>query len=177
MTLLEQVSARLSQAGIRHALIGAAALATYGVSRSTLDQDLLAIDRSCLDVALWEPLRAQGIQISINAGDAADPLAGVVRFQARDERTVDLVIGKPTWQSRAIERAEAGPPGLPPVVRPADFILLKLYAGGPQDAWDIQQLLGTAAGAGSVPEVERELSALPPESVALWRRVREGETR
>jgi hypothetical protein len=59
VTLLERVAAILSQHEIRHALIGAAALAVHGVSRSTLDQDLLVHDPRILDGDLWASLRPQ----------------------------------------------------------------------------------------------------------------------
>ena len=50
MTLLERGAAILSQHQVRHALVGAAALAAYGVSRSTVDQDLLVNDRRVLEL-------------------------------------------------------------------------------------------------------------------------------
>jgi hypothetical protein len=56
VTLLERVAAVLSEHGLRHALIGAAALAVHGVSRSTLDQDLLVHDRRVLDPDVWAGL-------------------------------------------------------------------------------------------------------------------------
>ena len=59
----------------------------------------------------------------------------------------------------------------PPVARAADLILLKLYAGGPQDVWDIDQLLdvdGTLAA-----EVEAGLRWLPAECASLWRSILE----
>jgi hypothetical protein len=40
MSLLEEISSTLTAAGIRHALIGAAALAAYGVNRASVDLDL-----------------------------------------------------------------------------------------------------------------------------------------
>lgn len=59
-----------------------------------------------------------------------------------------------------------------PVAAPADLILLKLYAGGPQDAWDIEQLLGGPDRAQLVAEVEAALRPLPAECHQLWERVR-----
>jgi hypothetical protein len=58
------------------------------------------------------------------------------------------------------------------VARPPDLILLKLYAGGPQDAWDIEQLI-TGPGASSlIDEVEHRLEALPEPCRQLWARIR-----
>ena len=48
MTLIEDVSDLLRREAIPHAVIGAAALAVHGISRSTLDQDLLGIPRSAV---------------------------------------------------------------------------------------------------------------------------------
>ena len=80
LTLLGRVRSALAEAGVPHALIGAAALALYGVSRSTYDIDLLATERSCLDQAFWAPLSASGAVLEVRKGDLDDPLAGVVRF-------------------------------------------------------------------------------------------------
>ena len=54
---------------------------------------------------------------------------------------------------------------------PADLILLKLYANGPQDAWDVEQLLASGDRAGLVAAVEAALPALPEDSRRLWARV------
>jgi hypothetical protein len=60
------------------------------------------------------------------------------------------------------------------VVTPADLVLLKLHAGGPQDAWDVTQLLAAVGADAVVPRVEAQLSRLPVEARALWDRVRRG---
>lgn len=67
----------LRERGTPFALIGAAGMAAHGVSRSTLDLDLLVIDRECLRPAYWEPVRAAGVEVSLRPGDDDDPLAGV----------------------------------------------------------------------------------------------------
>jgi hypothetical protein len=58
-----------------------------------------------------------------------------------------------------------------PVVRAADLILLKLFAGGPQDAWDIEQLLAGADREELIAEVDREIAPLPKEAGDLWRKI------
>jgi len=42
MSLLEKIDSALTAAGIRHALIGAAALTAYGINRASVDLDLFA---------------------------------------------------------------------------------------------------------------------------------------
>ena len=143
MSLLGRVSAALQEEGISYALIGASALTIYGINRSTLDVDLFTTAAACLDRRTWDSLGGEGIGIEVRKGDFDDPLAGVVRFTTPGESPVDLVIGRFAWQQKAIERARRAVfAGLElPVLTVVDLILLKLYAGGPQDAWDIQQLL------------------------------------
>ena len=59
------------------------------------------------------------------------------------QRPVDLLVGRHRWQHRLLDRAEpAVSGGTPlPTALARDLVLLKLFAGGSQDAWDIEQLL------------------------------------
>jgi hypothetical protein len=171
LTLLADVTAILARGEIAHAVIGAAALAVHGVARATADLDLLAIDDRCLDSSLWRELGAHGVEIEIRRGDSDDPLAGVVRINAPGEPSIDLVIGRWRWQSELLARAE--PVRLSgvsvPVVSAPDFVLLKLYAGGPQDAWDIDQLLDVDAAIAE--RVEELVAALPADAIRIWRQI------
>jgi hypothetical protein len=167
--LLEQVRATLDEAGVRYALIGASALTIHGVSRATLDLDLLAMDSVCLQPGFWAGLESRHIEVEVRRGGLEDPLAGVVRLRAGVERPVDLVLGKYTWQREILERARPmGEEADLPVIRAADLILLKLFAGGPQDAWDIQQLLLAEDREELIAEVEQNLPRLPPRCASLW---------
>jgi hypothetical protein len=56
-----------------------------------------------------------------------------------------------------------------PVVTAPDFVLLKLYAGGPQDAWDVDQLLDVEPAIAA--RVEAVIAALPADSIRLWRQI------
>ncbi len=172
MTLLERVTEALTRRGIEHALIGATALAAHGVARATIDIDLLAIDPACLEAATWADVRLGGAAVEIRGGDSSDPFAGVVRISAREERPIDLIVGKAAWQREMLERAAAMrvSGATIRVVEAADLVLLKLYAGGAQDTWDIDQLLDAAPTLAT--HVEARLSALPSECAALWSRVR-----
>ena len=63
----------------------------------------------------------------------------------------------------------AVPGGVLPVADPADLILLKLYAGGSQDLWDIEQLLAAAQPSAALAEiVDARLAAAPAALRALW---------
>lgn len=168
MTLAARVTALLDEAQVAHAVIGAAALAAAGVVRSSLDLDLLTLDHGVLETGFWSDLSEAGVAVDVRRGDMEDPLAGVVRVTAAGERPVDLIVGRYAWQERAIARARLLPGGQR-VVQPRDLVLLKLYAGGTQDLWDIRQLLALPTGAALSAEVEEDLPALPSSAAELWR--------
>ncbi len=150
-------------------------MAVHGVSRSTRDVDLFTLATDCLAAAFWTPLTATGLEASVRTGDADDPLAGIVRVRGKGDHPVDVVVGKSAWQeSVLIEAREELIEGVPlPVAGPVELILLKLYAGGPQDAWDIDQILNSPARGWLTEQVETRLAALPEDSRSLWRRIKE----
>lgn len=165
-TLLIRVYATLREAGIPSALIGAGALAVYGVSRSTLDFDLLVTAGRALDRSVWHTV---GASVEIRVGDDEDPLAGVVRISEAGEREVDVIVGRHRWQQELLESAAPvkHPAGTIPVVAPEGLVLLKLYAGGPQDLWDVQQLRA-AVGPSLDTTVDTLLDRLPPDAREAW---------
>lgn len=95
----------LSEAHVRYAVIGAVALAARGASRSTLDIDLLVVERRVLRDDFWERARNTGTEIEIRTGDFDDPLAGVVRIGGPEP--VDIIVAKYRWQSDILIRAES----------------------------------------------------------------------
>jgi hypothetical protein len=172
--LTARVAAVLDERGAAYALVGAGALAVHGVARSTFDVDLFTTEQAVLDPAAWAALAAtSGARVDVRRGDAEDPLAGVVRIEAAGERDVDVVVGRLAWQAEVVTRALRVPlAGTSlPVVTAADLILLKLFAGGAQDAWDIEQLLGGPDRAVLVSDVESRLHRLPPPAGRLWARI------
>lgn len=171
MSLLERVTAELEAASVPWALIGGAALAVAGVARSTYDIDLLTTEMRVLDDDMWAGLRASDIRADVRRGDASDPLAGVVRFEAQGERPLDLVVGRHAWQAEIVKRAiRTG--RSPAVVRPPDLVLLKLYAGGDQDLWDIRALLDLPGADAWCAEVEGALGSLPAAMRRRWAAIR-----
>ncbi len=155
-------------------VIGAAAMAVHGVTRSTRDLDLLTVAAECLAADFWHDVTAAGAHVDVRRGDAEDPLAGVVRVSASGHAPVDIVVGKARWHEAAFTRAtEASIDGVTvPVAGVIDLVLLKLYAGGPLDAWDVEQLLHQPDHRAIVADIDVAVGALPPDSRALWARVR-----
>ena len=175
MSLLAQVVDRLTKVDIRFALIGAGALAAHGVTRSTFDLDFLATDPRCLQLDTWAPL-PEAIDRDVRRGDLDDPMAGLVRFSAAGERDIDLVVGRAGWQNEILGRSRPARLGDAqiPIVQAADLILLKLYAGGSQDVWDIEQLLA-GSPADWTRDVQSRLAALPGRCARLWNQISASE--
>ena len=171
MTLLVRVLALLNAHQVPHALIGAAALAARGIARSTYDIDLLTTDQRVLRADMWAVLGAEGATVDIRRGDQDDPLGGVVRAESPLERPVDIVLGKHAWQARAVERAEQLPGG-PPIVTPQDLIVLKLYAGGTQDLWDVRELLRLVGTDRLIADVSADLADHPQSMRDVWAEAR-----
>lgn len=171
MTLLARVHRLLVEQRVAHALIGAGALAAHGIARSTYDIDLLTTDTRVLDPALWDAWPGSPVEIDIRRGDADDPLGGVVRLETAADRPVDVVLGRHAWQTRAVERASQVPGG-PPIVSAHDLILLKLYAGGHQDLWDVRELLRLPGADRLIADVDAELAGLPGSMRERWAEAR-----
>ena len=166
MTLLADVVAYCEQRNVRVALIGAAAMTVYGISRTTFDTDLLTVDRAVLKADFWSELADPA---DVRRGDFEDPLAGVVRIKRPGERTVDIVVGKYKFQQAVLSRATrvnvAGADV--PVVTAADLVLLNLFAGGTKDLLDIEMLLHAHPALRT--EVEQHLPDLPEDARELWK--------
>ncbi|HEX4354700.1 MAG TPA: nucleotidyltransferase [Polyangiales bacterium] len=172
-SLLARVVHVLEEKQIGFALIGAAAMAARGVSRSTYDTDLFSVGPRVLDDSMWQALAVDGIDVDVRHGDDEDPLLGVVRFMQSDQ-VIDLVVGRSAWQMDVIGRAT--PTQVfslkLPIATVEDLILLKLYAGGTQDRWDIQQLLTSGGAAVGVADIDARVSQLPERCQELWRQLR-----
>ena len=142
---------------IPHALIGAAALAIHGVSRATADVDLLTVDGGVLDSTTWASVEALRL--------------------VKGHEIVDVIVGKFDWQREIIETAEPLSIGslTLPVAHPAGLILLKLHAGGPKDAWDVESLLEILERTELENAVDHQLTRLPAEARRLWQRLRSAD--
>jgi hypothetical protein len=178
--LLRDVAALLDREHVAFALIGGDALAAHGVARSTLDTDLFTVDQRVLDAPFWDPLRdVPGRTIDARRGGAEDPLGGVVQLTAEDDRPIDVIVGRSPWQADMAAKAErAVIQGIEiPVARVSDLILLKLYAGGPQDIADIHQLLERGDRDGVVNRVSAAVRSLPRPAQSQWARIIEDVVR
>lgn len=138
--------------------------------------DLPVTDKTLLQPEVWSTL-ASDDTVDVRAGEADDPLLGVVRIRAPDQRDVDIVVGRDDWQRKILSRAQditIGPHRMK-VATPADLVLLKLFAGGSQDRWDIEQLLALDRDGAIRQGVGEGLAMLPARSRALWRDFRRAD--
>jgi len=174
MSLLGVTVQHLAAGAVDTAVIGGLALAAHGVARATLDADLLVVERRVLGEAFWKGLTDRA-SLRVVRGDADDPLAGVVHLEGEAE-AVDVIVGRFEWQRAAIDRRmilSVGEEALP-VVQRADLVVLKLFAGGPQDQLDVR-LLHAADPDGLSREMEALLSTLPTELQSAWVAIRDAD--
>ncbi len=178
MTLLAEVVSRLELASLGHAMIGATAMAALGASRSTQDLDILTVDRAVLRHSFWRPLESSGASVEVRTGDIQDPLVGVARVTREGDRPVDVIVGEAPWQERILSEASRRKVAdvEVPVVDEVGLVLLKIYAGGPQDRWDIEQLMANSRNREKTTElIDERVADLPPRCRRLWDRVKEAE--
>jgi hypothetical protein len=170
MSLLQETLDALNRHGLRSAVIGATAMAAHGVARATMDIDLLLVGRSALDSPAWAEMSIVGVAVDVRKGGPDDPLEGVVRLCREPEASIDVIVGAEPWQQRAIDRAETAELfGVrAPIATAVDLILLKLYAGSPQDRWDIVRLLRSSNAVELTGRVAAEVPLLPTDCLELW---------
>ena len=125
----------------RYALIGGFAVSAWGVPRATQDFDFAVTIGSADPLALATFFGAQ-----YHAGGPDDPLQGVVHVAIEVEgQSIPLqLVVFPSALTELVFRYVESLSVLErvvPVVSWQVLVLLKLYAGGPQDMFDAQQIL------------------------------------
>jgi hypothetical protein len=123
------------------ALIGGFAVAAWGVPRATHDLDFAVVIGSADPQAAAAFLGGR-----YDAGDPDDPLQGVIHLSIGPDHgsvPLQLVVFPPPFADVIFRQIEPLPvmDRIVPVVCWQVLILLKLYAGGPQDKFDAQQIL------------------------------------
>ncbi len=155
--ILLKVFDLLDRLGIRCALIGGLAVATWGSPRATEDIDLLAEITESPEME--RTLRAEGWHPSWRRGGDEDPIPLLLCLEwVHGGPEIDVICATRPWERAILDRAiRVDLPGgsRVPVVAPADLIVLKLLAGGPQDLIDVADLLGCC---GAMPVLEGRAS-------------------
>ncbi len=158
---LKEIIRRLEQAktdGLlrAYALIGGLAAGAWGSPRATQDIDF-AVATTGDNTKLAQALGAQ-----FTPGGPDDPLPGVFALSIRlgDETVpVQLVVLPPRWTELVMNHVQPATlfDSSVPVVSWQVLVLLKLYAGGPQDLSDAKSILAVRL---PQPEQIEEMSGL-----------------
>jgi hypothetical protein len=175
LILLARVCERLTAERVEFCVIGAAAMAVHGVVRATADLDLFTVDTRPLREEFWTS-SVSDVELEIRRADVDDPLGGVVRVGKRTGECIDLVVGRPSWHRDVLANAQSTRIlDLDiPVATVRDLVALKLYAGGPQDAWDIHQLLDVDPDVTDA--MDGFVDRLPTDARELWAKLRSERT-
>jgi hypothetical protein len=144
VTLLEELAAlirELDQAAIEYALVGGLAIAVWGAPRATQDIDLLVRPEAlpaALEAAERRGFRLRALPITFRDGMT---LQRVSKLEAGALLTIDFLLVnpnlEPVWESRQKLAIADGPIW---VISRQALIQMKVAAGRPQDALDIQNL-------------------------------------
>lgn len=160
--LLSRVAGLLDRMGIRSALIGGLAVATWGSPRATEDIDLLAELAPSAEVEA--AAQAEGWRISWRRGGTDDPIPLLLCLEwLKGGPEVEVICATRAWERAMVHRAVPVvlPDGLRvSVVAPADLIILKLLAGGPQDLIDVADLLRRCSPMAGLEELAAERGVL-----------------
>jgi hypothetical protein len=145
--LLLDVVALLQRERVPYAVIGAVAAAVHGAVRASLDADAVLSLSAASARGLEMTFAATGLQAKLRLGDAEDPIPGLLALSDEFGNRVDLLLGlrglEPAAFARAIEVPFQGQ-SLRFIGR-EDFVAMKLFAGGPLDIADAQQVFAAAA--------------------------------
>lgn len=159
---LTEIVRRLDDAKARHlieqyALIDGFAVSAWGVPRETHDVDFaLALGSS--DAAAF----ARHLHAELQPSEPDDPLRGIIRTSVTVDHLsvpIQLILLPPAWNALIFQEVESlSVFGCTVrVVSWQALILLKLYAGGPQDLLDAEQILAVR---GPTPAERQAVAAL-----------------
>jgi predicted nucleotidyltransferase len=143
------------QLDLRFALLGGLAVSIWGVIRATQDIDFIAdcdpspIGNIPLRAKIQSFLKAQDCSAEWRVGATDDPIPLLLHVELAanfHDMSADILWAHRNWQREALQRVvvvDFDGESIP-VLHPEDLILMKIDAGGPQDLFDVEQLL--AAG-------------------------------
>lgn len=151
LAVAERLARILEEAGVRSALIGAAALAVHGYPRATADLDLaVATDPFTTLRRVRDRVAAEmACDARLVAPDADDPLGGVLTVSGPGfdpVQVVNFLNPLSAAQNPGAAAVDTALDGLVAgtrlrVVDLPHLVALKLYAGGPKSRLDVLELL------------------------------------
>jgi hypothetical protein len=143
--LLLDVIDRLNEIGISYAVVGAFAVACYGIPRFTGDADGIAWlkDSGITAEQLRDRIAAAGYHVTLRRGDFEDPITLSIRVDDEFKNRLDLLLGVRGMDPDAVGRCLNTQmlDSMVRVIGAEDLIAMKLFAGGPQDVMDVRGIL------------------------------------
>ena len=143
--LLLDVIDVLNESQIPYAVIGAFAVACYGVPRYTGDADGVAWlkEPGISAEQLKDRLAAAGYDAAIRRGDIEDPILLTIRVDDEFKNRFDLLLSVRGMDPDAVHRCFTTQllDSAVRVIGAEDLVGMKLFAGGPQDVMDVRGIL------------------------------------
>lgn len=143
--LLLDVLDLLNGLRVPYAVVGAIAVASYGLPRSTDDADsviwLGLTEKNADDLKVH--LVESGYQADVRRGDIEDPISQSILVEDKYGNRVDLLSGIRGMDPEAARRCVTAPllDSNVRIIAPEDLIGMKLFASGPQDLEDVRGIL------------------------------------
>ncbi len=160
--LLLDVIDVLNTLKIHYAIVGAFAASFYGLVRASMDADALISlqgNKQGVEQLLIE-LKERGFNIEHRKGDFNDPIASLINAQDRFYNRVDLLMGiKGMGEdvfSRVIHSKFTDTEIC--IVGIEDFIVMKVFAGGPRDLEDVRGVLKISSSKINLPLLKELVS-------------------
>jgi hypothetical protein len=156
---------RLEEAKVDFCLIGAAALAAHGYSRSTADVDLLVLDPVVLKPEFWGE-----VKVKLRKGNLEDPLVGSVFVPG----PVPHDVGKTYAARLALQTSRQSELLGVKVAQVTALALMKLEAGSAKDIYDVIALIERRRQLGDtawIDELPQHLPRLSPEGRDAYERM------
>lgn len=142
---------------VDYAVIGAMAASFHGVVRASLDADaILSMTVQSL-TPLQNHFKKAGFKTTLRKGNFEDPIAGVLAVSDVHDNRVDLLVGIKGFDPDAFIRAKSASfQGTKlRMIGLEDFIAMKIFAGGVQDASDAQKAIAVSADSLDRPLLEK----------------------
>lgn len=143
--LLLDVIDILNEIDVPSAVVGAFAVACYGVPRYTGDADAVAWLKEPGKTVeqLKDRIAAEGYRVSVRHGDFEDPILLSMRVDDEFMNRLDLLLSVRGMDPDAVHRCFTTQmlDSMVRVIGAEDLIAMKLFAGGPQDVMDVRGIL------------------------------------
>lgn len=137
----------LHEAGIRHAIGGAIAMAYHGRPRSTMDVDINVFTPFATAPEVVSLFSSIGFR-SERPLDGLLPIAGVPLIQEEGAATIDLFFALDATYEGFVDRSVTVPFGTSgaqiPILCADDLVVFKLSFGRPRDWVDLEDLLASS---------------------------------